>query len=547
MDSEQTQNFNERLSQWVSNQGFWFQIRYSMSNNGMKGQAMFHILRMAFRIAVFLLVIGVGCWIYLLKRPSSPKFSAEYREDIKAALTAKELEIAGFQPTHGQMELGRLAAQGGSGTFFESIEARNILFKMGILDGLVGVWQPGMISIGRVEIDLRAGTNDADDATKLAESIFRRSQKVNVDSFEVADATIRWGYSERTQGAIESSALRMQRTESGWRLQFKGGTFQQNWLKRLEIVELVVLANPEGIVFERAELKKENSTVEFPGLRVSGGERPVVNGTVKVRHLVLADIVPPALRTFIEGSISGDFKVSGSTNSSDGIAFEGQVVLSDPDFITLRDRFHLLEALSVVDYSRNYHRVDFREGSFQMRSQEGGLKLTEVDLKAEEMMSLKGEIMVRLPNQEEIAASVAGQSEAGGSAIYAAEDDLINERGILAKDSNFSLKKAAQEARRIQEGNQSIESLSLFDRLGMGIEMRRLQSQASERTSRMLRYDGEVKITIQADAFERAPRLMANHPPDPVTGRIMLDVPINGHIFELTLKQAEDLYQQGKR
>jgi hypothetical protein len=31
MESEQSQNFNERLSQWVANQGFWFQIRYSMT------------------------------------------------------------------------------------------------------------------------------------------------------------------------------------------------------------------------------------------------------------------------------------------------------------------------------------------------------------------------------------------------------------------------------------------------------------------------------------------------------------------------------------
>ena len=55
MESEQSQNFNERLSQWVANQGFWFQVRYSMSGSGMKGRAMFHLLRIGFRLLVFLL------------------------------------------------------------------------------------------------------------------------------------------------------------------------------------------------------------------------------------------------------------------------------------------------------------------------------------------------------------------------------------------------------------------------------------------------------------------------------------------------------------
>lgn len=547
MESEQTQNFNERLSQWVANQGFWFQIRYSMSTSGMKGRAMFHILRLGFRLAVFLLLVAVGLWVYLLKRPSSQKFSAEYKEKMQSALSAKEFEMVGLQPTHGQLELGRLAAQGGSGTFFESLEARNIVFKMGVLDGLIGTWKPGTIAISRLEIDIRAGTDDAEDAAKLGESIFRKSQNVEVDSFEVADATLRWGYSERTRGAIESSALRVQRTESGWRLQFKGGTFEQNWLKRLEIVELVVLAESDGIVFETAELKRQNGMVEFPGLKVSGGERPEVNGTVKIRHMSMGEIIPPALRPFIEGSISGDFKVSGSTNSSDGLAFEGQVVMTDPDYVTIRERFHLLEALSVVDYSRNYHRVDFREGSFQMRSQRGGLQLTDIDLKAEDLMTLQGDVSVRLPTQEEIEASITRQSEAGGSAIYANDDELTETMDLPSNQSDFTLKRAAQEARRIQEGDQSLDSLSLFDRLGMGIEMRRLQTQASDRTSRMLRYEGALRISIPPDAFERAPRLLISNPPDPVTGRIMLNVPLSGHVYELTLKQAEDLYQQGKR
>jgi hypothetical protein len=547
METEQSQNFNERLSQWVANQGFWFQVRYSMAGTGMKGRAMFHLLRMSFRLLIFLLLVSVGLWVYLLKRPNSVRFNTGFRDELHSALSASELEIRGLQHLQGRLEIGRLAAQGGEGTFFDSLEARNVRFKMGLLDGLVGEWNTGIVSIARMELDLRAGADSAEAANKLAEAVFRKPVNVAADSFEVADATVRWGFSERTQGSIDSSTLKMQRTGTGWRLHFKGGTFRQNWLQDLEVVNLVVLAEKGGLFFERAELKSGDGTVEFPGLRVMGGERPQVEGIVKIRKLALDGIVPAALRSFIEGSISGDFKVFGSTNSSDGIGFEGQVVMDGSDVVSLRERFHLLKALSVVDYSRNYHRVDFREGSFLIRTQRGGMLMSKIDLKAEDLFTMEGEVTVRLPTQQEIDAVLEKGSGSNDSSIFGGDDEMSGAKQPPAGESDITLRRAAQEARRIKEGTQSLDSLSLFDRLGLSIETRRLQSEASERMSRMLRYEGDLKITLPGDAFERAPKLRELYPLDSVSGRIPMRVPVAGHLYELTLRQAEDIYQQGRR
>ena len=547
MEPVQSQKFQEQLSQWVASQGFWFQVRYSMSGSGMKGRAMFHLLRMSFRLLIFLLLAAVGTWIYLLKRTESQAFNQQLEDRLKAGLSATELESRGFQHLQGQLEISRLAAEGGTETFYDAMEARVVRCKMGLLDGLVGIWQPGTISIARLDIDLRAGTDDAESAAKLAESVFHMPATVKANTFEVADANLRWGYSERTQGAIEKSDLKMQRIESGWRLTFRGGEFRQNWLRKLEIVNLVVLCERSGLVFERAEFKNGAGTVDFSGLRVNAGERPQVDGIVRIRKLGLGDVLPPALTNIIEGTFSADLKVFGSTNSSDGIGFEGQVVLDGEDMVSVRDRVHLLKALSVVDYSRNYHRVDFIEGSFGMRTFRGGIQLSEVSLKAEDLFTLDGSLNVRLPTQEEIDAAVAKGTAAGGSPLFLADEEVTETRDLPATRPDFTLKRAAQEARRVSEGAQSLESLSLFDRLGLSIEMRRLQSQAAERMSRMLRYEGEFRVTIPGDAFERAPRLQQLYPMDPSTGRIALRVPVFGYLFELTLPQAEDIYQQGQR
>ena len=168
MEPEQLQNFNERLSQWVANQGFWFQIRYSMSGSGVQGRAMFHLLRIGFRLLIFLLLVALGFWIFLLKRTDSSSFAETMRKDLQAGLSAAELEIPDPNRSLGQLEISRLVAEGGEETFFTALEARNIRCKMGLVDGLMGVWKPGIITIARLDLDLRAGVNDAQSAQKFA-------------------------------------------------------------------------------------------------------------------------------------------------------------------------------------------------------------------------------------------------------------------------------------------------------------------------------------------------------------------------------------------
>src|SRR6478735_4117001 len=96
MESEPSQNFNERLSQWVANQGFWFQIRYSMTGSGTKGTAMFHLLRLSFRLLIFLLLVAAGSWVYLIKLAETKTFSDKMEEKLRVGLSASEAEFMGF-------------------------------------------------------------------------------------------------------------------------------------------------------------------------------------------------------------------------------------------------------------------------------------------------------------------------------------------------------------------------------------------------------------------------------------------------------------------
>ena len=402
MESERTQNFNERLNQWVASQGFWFQLRHSLGrrSNGMG------FLSLLLKLMLFLLVVGFGGFIYLLKRTDGEGFTKRFEKSLLAELGAKDGSIHGFQRTQGKMVVSRFEAEGEKGSFFTELEARNISCRMNLIDGLAGRWDTGTVNIGQLDIDLRAGAEDAESASELGFALLRKRPDLNITAIQVENATVSWGYTPLTKGIIRNSNLQIRPIESGWRLQFSRGTFSQNWLRDLEIDQIVITCNSKGVIFEKALLKKGDGTLSLAGLTVKGAETTVVDGNAVMRNLPLAAVLPEALESFAEGSISGNFKVSGSTNSREGIGFEGKVELGEKDEIVLRDRIHLLRALTVVDVYNNYRRVNFKTGSFGMKSGGGSVVFSDVSLKADSLMTLDGELKVRQPTEKEKAATL---------------------------------------------------------------------------------------------------------------------------------------------
>jgi hypothetical protein len=530
MESEQSKNFNDRLSQWVADQGFWFQIRHSMTGSGSGGNVMFHLLRLSFRLLVFLLILAAGGAVYLLQIPNSKKFSDALEANLKVGLYASSTQLKGVSKVQGNLVTSQLNAQGGDGTFFKSIEAQGIRCKMGLLDGISGRWDTGTISIAKLQMELRAGADDAESARKFSESLFSLPSSVTVNNFEIADTSLNWGYSDRTQGAVEHSMLKINREGGGWKLTFTGGTFSQNWLNQLEIVELVIACNPEGMTFEKAEFRSDKGTVSCTGLKVKGGECPQIEGMVKLQNLPLHCLIPAAAKSVIEGSISGDFTVSGSTNSKEGVGFEGQVTLNEGGAVTLLDRIYLLKALSGVDYKHTYRRMSFMEGSFHLKTTEGKMAITEVNLKADDLFTLEGNLLARLPTAEETKTALESAP---------VPDHAPNGMADVAATPRA----AAEEARRLREETAANAAGKLSDRISNSLEGRMMEIRASESFSKTFRYEGMLNLSIPPDAFDPASKLLARYPVNPDGQRIKMAVPLEGTLQEITLKQGEELYQ----
>jgi hypothetical protein len=539
-ESEQLQNFHERLSHWVSSQGFWFQLRYSLSGGGSKGALTFHVLRLSARLAVFSILVAAGLFIFLFKQTGMESYRQELRNSIKEKLGATEIELGGFERQQGEFYISKLALAGSERTFFTGLEIRNIKCKRSIFDSFRKEWDPGLISISRADLGLRAGSDSSAAAESMADVYFQDTGNLKLNSILVNDMSIRWGYSERTRGSIRNSKMRAERIPEGWKLKFTGGTFTQNWLKRLEIEELDVVFGRNGIVFEKAVFRKSQGYVTLTNLKVKAGERPEVSGKMNLRKVSLTSIVPVGVRNFVEGAISGELKVFGSTNSTEGVGFEGDIALEGEDIVTLRDRIHLLRALSVVDAFNNYRRIDFRDGSFHMKTHGGKMELSAVKVSAGSQLGMKGEMTVRLPTTEEMAAYSASGSNGDDSAILTDDE--------LEGDADITLERAAAkaaDARRVGFGKDEEETL--FEKLGLRIENRRLEEKAAERLSHSYRYEGLFELSLPKETFEKAPKLGEIYPAREADGRILMEVPLSGVLYDLTLGQADEIYEKGAR
>ncbi|HEY8961246.1 MAG TPA: hypothetical protein VIM57_03510, partial [Luteolibacter sp.] len=422
MDPSNLQAFNERLNQWIAQQGFWFQLRYSMSAGGGLSTLFYHAMRIAFRLFLVVCLIAAGFGYFLVKRVQRPAFKARMTTELARQVGASGARIDGFSRIQGQLDIRRLACIGGPDAFFSKLDAYNVRCRMGLLDSFTGIWNAGPLAARQLVIEVKAGANDADLAARAGNALFREYPTFSFPSIESVDTTIRWGYSSRTFGSIEHSQFNAQRIDNAWHFQFHGGTFSQNWLQGLEIVELKAVCDAAGLRIEKGVLRSGDGTVILEGVSVSGGEQPVVKGSLEVNRLPLESVLPKRLLGLMEGTISGRFKVGGSTNSSEGMVFTGDVTLGAEDSIILRDRLYLLRALQVVDGGVNgFRKVQFREGSFSFRAGADKLEVEHVKLKAGDAMTLEGAFRARPPTQAEVAAAANLRNEDDLAPLFSKE------------------------------------------------------------------------------------------------------------------------------
>lgn len=536
MNADQPQTFNDRLSQWVASQGFWFQLRYSMSSGGGWSVAAFHLLRLASRLLILLLIGAVGFAFYLSKKFDSTDFQNGLRDRFSEGVAASDAQISGFKREQGRARIRRIGAEGTSTSFFQTLEAGNVSFKMSFLNGLSGNWDAGIIEGNWIDVQVKAGANSPEEAAAAAETLFKRRRNFDVLGLEFSKARVTWGYDKRV-GEIEDSKLTANRVSEGWRFNFRGGRFTQNWIRDFEIEEIVMLCTPSELIVEKGVLLAGDGRVEFKDVRIEGGELPQISGRLIFKNIPIESLVPEKILERVDGSISAELEFSGSTNSAEGLFLQGPVTLGERDLIQIRDEIPILKALDVVDVFNSYKRVSFTQGGFNLKTGGGEMLISGLNLEAKDLMSLQGKLNVRYPTDDEAARTI-------GENPVDMIRPMTDGREAEEAKKDITLRRAAKESK----GEESLgENTEFFAGLASKRDAEAMRRAAALRARNTLNFDGGLQMTIPGDAFERSRILRERYPIDQATSRIGMDVPLRGTLSELTLSQAEAILRDGGR
>ncbi len=402
---EKRARFNELMNEWVSRQGLWFQLRHAADGQTILAR----LARLGLRVALLLVVVALVFWIYLVRRVGSEGFRDSLQASIESTLCGSACELGALHKERSAVSIASISVEGTEKSFFHTLKARQVSLKMGLTDGWVGKWDGGGISIDHLEAFVKAGDGDDTVASDAFNSLFVEHPGFSYEWIESDNTDIRWGYSENNQGSIKGSQMSADRVGSGWRLVFKGGTFSQNWLRDLKIKNMVVLCDQQGVHIKEAELLSGAGSLSFQVDFGSGGQ-PQAVGVMTLDSMPVKAMLPARFHDWIGGKVSGKGEISGSTNSQEGIVMDIDLSLEGDDVLVLRDTVPLLSALSVVDLYNSYRKVSFSEGGCHIRTGGNRLGVTKIDLRADDLLHLAGQLVVRTPTDEEIARNPRARS-----------------------------------------------------------------------------------------------------------------------------------------
>ena len=511
--------FNEQMNAWLSKQGFWFQLRHASGDQTIVPR----LIGIALRLLVLLIVCVFGLWIYLVKRVENKSFRENMRSSIELSLKGKDCQIGGFRKKGDIATLSSVTMTGTEESFFHQLSADRIRTSMTLTDGFLKSWNGRSLSIEEIDLKVKAGGSTNESAAASFQSLFVPEDGFQFSRIECEDTNITWGYSELNEGSISGSTMIAVRDGDGWILEFIGGSFSQSWLKDLRIKKMVVLCYSKGISIQETELTGKNGEGSLIlNAEIGSGAKPKIKGDIKLRHIPIKALIAPAYNEWVEGNISGEGEVGGSTNSQEGVTFDIDFDLQDGDMISVRDGLPLLSALTVIDVHNSYDKVSFTQGGCEMFTGGGLFKLESLDFEAEDFLTLKGDINARPPSHIEIAQALDIKD------LSKIEDVLENNFKIAIEELDTG------DADQIKKPESSKDTIAEFFKKDVLAEVG------------IKRFFGKLELGLQPNVFAKINELSEEYPLDTETGKVWFDVPLDGTFETLTLKQAKMLYTKGR-
>lgn len=512
VDQDRLDEYQNRMSEWMGEQGIFFQLRYAgiVGNYSIANQ----VSNLFVKLLIFMVaVIGIG-YLLLNRHFSSDPYLSSLSDGISESVGASEIEVSGFSRARGQGVFRAIEMTGSDDSFFMEAEIKNLSGPFDFLSGITSEWSPKQLIMGSASFQLKAGGEDGE-MGQAFESLIQTFDESGLNSVAINELDLDWGYSKLTYGAVTGTEFRAVLVDGIWEVNVKGGSFTQNWLQNFEIVNGELEVSPSGIKVESLELARNEGTLDLSGSIEGTLDLPKFNLKGNFSKLPIEELVQLSglnVRDFISGLISGKLEIQGSTNRR--ITTKGSVALKDGDFVTIREKWPILKTMSVLDMNRDmnrsYRRIDFEEGSFGFETSGGSLALNNISLRSGDLLQLQGSVVSHLPNQEEAAKAlniVLTDGFGGG-----VRNDLTDTSGAQSlEDERMTL-------RRVTGGGKVNNfELSLGNEDGTGdstMSPVQLEEQRLRYEMNIHRFKGQMMLGVASASFSEYASLRKLYPSD---------------------------------
>ena len=533
VSEERLAEYNGTMNDWIAKQGLIFQLTHGGTGLGGKPPLIGSLIRFLISILLVVLLSAAVYAGFLFWKATGDDLPKQLNRDLSQFLGVEEITAVGFERDLGSGSYKELEVEGTEDTFYNQISTRGVEFSMEPTSGLFGEWDAQTIKISELKISLKAGEADDERARTSWQSLFYASPSFRYSKLAVTRATLTWGYSTpATWGSITDSSLIATRTPEGWKLDFRGGAFSQGIFRNFGIDTLSVeLTEEGGLKVTEAKLTYDEGTLQWTGEMLSGGSRPTFAFEGQLNAIPVSAFLPKGILSLVNGSFSGDFSASGSTNDADGISFQLTGRPDGSEGIVLTKELAILGMLSHLDFKRSYRKVSFNRGSFKLETKGSVLDFSEINLSSQDpdtsetFAQLRGNFEARPTTREELEKEVFSLDDNSSNPSQTIGAEVSNER---------SLEEQALFANSVLRKHQSLQfsnppqELYYFTKDAKGDELIKKRLDLTPR--RTFRFPfivkGQLDLAVPASAFNNAPPLpgISAHEDNPDLKWIQIDL-----------------------
>lgn len=510
MDKERLEEYQNRVAEWIGEQGIIFQLRYAgiVGNYGIAKQ----FGNLLVKLAVFIVaVIGIASF-FLNRHFGTDHYRKNLSAQMSEVLGADEIEVGDFNRARGQGTFREIELSGSSDSFFIEGSMEMMTAPFTFLSGFSERWQPSDLSITRASFQLKAG-GEEEEMEAAFRAILETFEHQKLKAVTVEKLDIDWGYSKLTYGAIQGSHFRASFVDDRWEVNLKGGKFSQNWLQQLDLVEAQLIVTSTGVEVESLNLKMNEGTLNLSGFIGGTLGMPEFDLSGQMKSISFGPLIQLSsvrVRDFLSGTISGELKITGSTNRR--IITTGQVTLEDADMVTMREKLEILKTMSVLDINRSYRRVDFDEGSFEFKTSGGGLEINEVNLRAGNLMKLRGGLLSYLPSQKEAAEALGIVLTDGfGNSL---ESDLTDESAAQTLENDRMTLKRVTNGGKVNDFTLDVGAISQSGDVDGNLSPKELEDQRLRYEMNVHRVQANLALGIRDNAVVNYRSLKQLYPRD---------------------------------